>query len=38
MAGTQDITFLPTQQPEIGNEYQKYQYFQYHGIDLMENS
>lgn len=37
IAGTPDITFLPTQQPEIGSNYQKYQYFSYHGINLMQN-
>jgi hypothetical protein len=36
MAGTPDITFLPSQQPEIGDNYQKMQYFKYAGINLME--
>lgn len=38
MAGTPDITFLPAQQPEIDNNYQKYQFFQYRGIDLMDTT
>ena len=35
MAGTPDITFLPSNQPEMGDNYQKLQYFKVQGINLM---
>ena len=38
MAGSPDITFLPSQQPEMGNNYEKLQFFKVQGINLMESS
>jgi len=38
MAGQADIVFLPTNTPEMPNNYQKYDYFKYQGIDLTDNS
>ena len=38
MAGTPDITFLPSQQPEIGQDYQKQQFFNYQGLNLMDSN
>ena len=38
MAGSADVMFLPTIQPEItSKEYNKYQYFAYQGLDLSKS-
>jgi hypothetical protein len=37
MAGTPDITFLPSSQPEIGSDFQKEQFLKAHHITLMDS-
>lgn len=37
MAGTPDITFLPSSQPEIGSDYEREQFLKTQHITLMDS-